>query len=216
MLPQFQNLDLRPRSPRNESVLRGSWHRLRGRCVVVLFLLLLFMFRHLLLFVLFFVFLAALVSHACSFSDCALKSGSLRRQSSLPSSRSGRVTAAEPRFLVSLHVQFFITPRPRASFASAMSSRHVGFGTPSLPICRRAGHRKPRPDKNRITARRSDGPGAPFTMGRHTPPDVVGATANCVQVFNEEITSNYHGGLLKNVTYACPSSTIIGSRTLPG
>jgi hypothetical protein len=53
-------------------------------------------------------------------------------------------------------------------------------------------------------------------MGRHTPPDVVGATANCVQVFNEEITSNYHGGLLKNVTYACPSSTIIGSRTLPG
>jgi hypothetical protein len=113
MLPQFQNLDLRPRSPRNESVLRGSWHRLRGRCVVVLFLLLLFMFRHLLLFVLFFVFLAALVSHACSFSDCDLKSGSLRRKSSLPSSRSGRVTAAEPRFLVSLHVQFFVTPRPR-------------------------------------------------------------------------------------------------------
>jgi hypothetical protein len=39
----------------------------------VLFLLLLFVFRHLLLFVLFFVFLAALVSHACSFQRLLLE-----------------------------------------------------------------------------------------------------------------------------------------------
>jgi hypothetical protein len=45
----------------------------------VLLLLPLFLFGHLLLLVLFLVFLAALVTHACSFfSDCDLKSGSLR------------------------------------------------------------------------------------------------------------------------------------------
>jgi hypothetical protein len=45
----------------------------------VLLLLLLFLFRQLLLLVLVLVFLATLVSHACSFfSDCDLKYGSLR------------------------------------------------------------------------------------------------------------------------------------------
>jgi len=53
--------------------------RLLGRCFIVLLLLLLFLFRQLLLLVLVLVFLATLVSHACSFfSDCDLKSGSLR------------------------------------------------------------------------------------------------------------------------------------------
>jgi hypothetical protein len=45
----------------------------------VLLLRLLLLFRHLLLLVLFLVFLPTFVSHACSFfSDCDLKSGSLR------------------------------------------------------------------------------------------------------------------------------------------
>ena len=53
--------------------------RLPGRGFVVLLLLVLFLFRQLLLLVLVLVFLATLVSHACSFfSDCDLKSGSLR------------------------------------------------------------------------------------------------------------------------------------------
>lgn len=46
--------------------------RLPGRGFVVLLLLLLFVFRHLLLLVLFLVFLATLVSHACSFSAIVL------------------------------------------------------------------------------------------------------------------------------------------------
>jgi hypothetical protein len=48
----------------------------------VLLLLLLFVLRHLLLLVLFLIFLAAFVSHACSsFSGCDLKPGSLRGRS---------------------------------------------------------------------------------------------------------------------------------------
>jgi hypothetical protein len=57
---------------RHESALRGSCYGLLGWGFVVLFLVLLFLFRQLLLLVLFLVFLATLVSHACSFfSDCA-------------------------------------------------------------------------------------------------------------------------------------------------
>jgi hypothetical protein len=63
----------------HESALRGSCHGLLGRGFVVLPLLLLFLFRQLLLLVLFLVFLAALVSHLYSFSTgCGLKFGSLR------------------------------------------------------------------------------------------------------------------------------------------
>jgi hypothetical protein len=54
------------RSPRTPSALRCSCQRLLSRGVVVLLLLTLFMLRHLLLLVLFLVFLAALVSHPCS------------------------------------------------------------------------------------------------------------------------------------------------------
>jgi hypothetical protein len=62
-----------------EAALRGSGSGLPGRGFVVLLLRLLFLFRHLLLLVLFLVFLPAFVSHACSFfSDCDLKPGPLR------------------------------------------------------------------------------------------------------------------------------------------
>jgi hypothetical protein len=77
--------------------------RLPGRGPVLLFLLTLFLLRRLLLFVLFLVFLAAFVSHICSFfSDDDLNSESTRGGSSAWLQRyhnrgSGKATAADAR-----------------------------------------------------------------------------------------------------------------------
>jgi hypothetical protein len=58
------------RLPSVKFLLRRPWPWL-----VLLLLLLLFLFRQLLLFVLFLVFLAALVSHACSYSAIMTRNG---------------------------------------------------------------------------------------------------------------------------------------------
>jgi hypothetical protein len=71
MLWQFQNLepqfgDQTIAAPANHFTRFLLW--LLGRGFVVFLQLLLFVFRHLLLLVLFLIFLSTLVSHACSFS----------------------------------------------------------------------------------------------------------------------------------------------------
>src|SRR6202167_3617727 len=85
----------------HESALSGSCYGLLGRGFVVLLLRILFLFRQLLLLVLFLVFLATLVSHACSFfSDCDLQSISARLIiSQLP--RTNATTIAHPPRLAS-------------------------------------------------------------------------------------------------------------------
>src|ERR1700722_10516463 len=111
MLSSFRTLSResadQTRSPRLRISFTRFPLRLLGRGFVDLLLLLLFVFRHLLLLVLFLVFLATLVSHACSFfSDCDLESITARliirnrREPTLAQLQSGRVPATEPGFTV--------------------------------------------------------------------------------------------------------------------
>jgi len=79
----------------------------------MLLLLHLFVFRQLLLLILVLVFLATLVSHACSFfSDCdlSLDHFAVIRELTLPQFQSGRVNAAEPGFERALTKLFSAKP----------------------------------------------------------------------------------------------------------